>query len=578
MPANARPDHRGSRRRASPPTRGETPAAAAYRRAVALHRLGKLQEAIAAYDEALRLQPCFPEALHAGGTILRDLGWTDDALRFLREAIRLRPGFRDAVLDCGNLLCGLYRFDEALAVFDAASVERPNDAALLVNRGVALHELGRLADACASCEAAIAADATLPEAHLNHANVLTRWWRHADALPAYDRAIALRPAYPAAHSGRGMALLMLGRFADAEAAFATAVAQEPDNAYALTNRGRLRLLQGDYGRGLPDYEHRLRTAWEDLGPLLRDVPFWTGQPLRDQRVVTFADQGNGDIIHFARYVPLLIEAGADVTVVCRPRLQRLLRPVTTGARVVATPEPGDRFDLQIPFASLPYAFATRVETIPATCPYLAAETDRVATWAERLRGVGGEFRIGLCWRGSHDWRADPRRSVPPALLVPLAALPGVRLISLQVDADETARALPMLEHFAEADADGDAFIDTAAMMANLDLVVSCDTSIAHLAGALARPTFLLLQAVPEWRWLIGREDTPWYPTIRLFRQRDGNDWTETVERLVAAVKDLLGRSEIRTRRSDQRCSQIRALPAHSPSETTTTVMRSHKNS
>ncbi len=534
MPANARLDRRT---RLAPPTGDETPAALAYRGALASHRLGKLPEAIAGYDEALRLQPAFPEALHAGGTILRDLGRPEDALRFLREALRLRPGFRDAALDCCNLLCGAYRFDEALAVLDAALRERPGDAALLVNRGVALHNLGRLPEACVSCEAAVAADASLPEAHLNLANALSRRWRHADAVPAYRAAIALRPSYPAAHSGLGMALLMLGRLAEAEAAFADALAREPDNAYALTNRGRSRLLRGDYAGGLPDYEHRLRTTFEDLAPLLPDVPLWDGHALAGLRVLAFADQGSGDVIHFVRYVPMLVAAGAIVMVVCRPRLRRLLRPVLGGVRVVAAPEPGDAFDVQVPFASLPHVFATRVGTIPAACPYLAAEADRVATWAGRLRGAGSAFRIGLCWQGNRDWRADPRRSVPLASLAPLASLPGVRLISLQVHADGSA--LPALERFDDIDAGEDAFIDTAAMMANLDLVVSCDTSVAHLAGALGRPTILLLQAVPEWRWLLEHEDTPWYPTMRLMRQGDGEDWTGPVDRLVAAVRNLM---------------------------------------
>ena len=525
MPANALLYHRKPNHVPEP----SALASASYDEGGRLRRSGKLEEAIACYDRALKLRPAFPEALRAGADILRELGNVEGALDFLAEAIRLRSTYVDAVLDRGNLLCALYRYEEALATFEAALALLPADARLLTNRGVALHGLGRLAEARECLEAALAVDLRLPQAHLNHGNVLARLGQHADALLAFDHALALLPDYPAAHANRGLALTWLGRFGEAADALAAALALEPANAYARTNRGKLRLLHGDYERGLADYEQRLQTEWQNV-PLLPGVPLWSGQELAGLRVLAFADQGSGDVIHFARYVPLLCAAAADVTVVCRPRLQRLIQPMTQGARVVAAVA-DSAFDVQIPFSSLPYVLGTREPSIPGRGPYLRAEADRVVHWAARL---GDGFRIGLCWRGNQDWRADPHRSVPLEAFAPLAALPGVRLISLQTTGEDDHPSWP-LEHLADLDDGPDGFLDTAAVMTQLDLVVTCDTSVAHLAGALACPTYLLLQPVPEWRWMLERADTPWYPTMRLFRRSFEEGWIDVVARVATAV-------------------------------------------
>ena len=492
-----------------------------------------MDDAIAAYDTALRLRPAFPEALRAGGTVLRDRGAGDAALRFFSEAIRLRPAYLDAILDKGNLLHGLGRFDEAVATFDAALRVLPNDAALLCNKGTTLHSLGRLPEACIALEQAVTADPSLAQAYLNHAGVLMRMFRHAEALPILDRAIALQPIYAAAHANRGLTLKLLGRFEEAALALDTALAQSPGDVYALTNRGELRLLLGDYEQGLVDYESRFSIEWHELPALRISVPRWSGEPLSGLRIVATADAGSGDVINFARYIPMLAAAGAVVTVLCRSRLQRLLKPVF-GVRVVDADDGADEFDHLVPFSSLPFVCGQTVATITGL-PYLAAEPDLVETWRTRL-GDGG-YKIGLCWRGSQDWRADPNRSISLEAFAPLAALPGVRLISLLTDAD-IEPSIP-IERFNDVDAGPDGFIDTAAIMANLDLIVTIDTSIAHLAGALGRPTAVLLRKVPEWRWLLNRDDTPWYSTMRLFRQETTGSWTAPIARLVGEVEARL---------------------------------------
>ena len=507
------------------------PAACWFENGNRLLQLGLTDEAIDAFDKALRLRPAFPEALRAGGTVLRDKGMTSAALDFFAEAIRLRPDYIDAVLDKANLLHALGRLEDAAATLEAALAVVPHHAGLLSNKGTILHSLGHLLEALDALEAAVVADPTLPQAHLNCAGLLMRVFRHADALPMLDRAIALRPDYAAAHANRGLALKMVGRFAEAASALDRAVALEPGNAYALTNRGELRLLLGDYERGLRDYQARLDVEWHNTPLMKRAVPFWSGQPLAGLRVVAITDAGNGDIIHFARYIPMLVAAGALVTVLCRPRLQRLLSAVTGGTRVVSDVGDDEPFDCMIPFTNLPFVFSTNLATMPGRTPYLAAEPERVRLWRERIGGHG--TRIGLCWRGSQDWRADPHRSVPIEAFAPLAAIPGVRLISLQMEADPNV-AFP-IERLDGVDAGADSFLDTAAIMASLDLVVTIDTSIAHLAGALARPVHVLLRHVPEWRWLLGRDDTPWYPTMRLFRQYADGGWDAPICRLASTV-------------------------------------------
>ena len=537
MPAPARTSKAPQRIR----RRDADSAAAWYRRGNEHLARGAADAAIAAFDKALQLRPAFPEALRAGGTILRAGGSHDAALRFFSEAIRLQPDYLDAVLDKGNLLHATGRSEEAVAVFDAALAARPGDAGLLTNKGVLLHGLGRLPDARAALEAAIMADPALPNAHLNYAGYLMRVFDHAGALPVLDRALALKPDYAAAHANRGLTLKMLGRFSDAVAALDRALALDPTDAYALTNRGELRLVLGDHVQGWSDYQSRFVTQWHNWPLLKSPVPLWSGEPLAEARVLAVTDAGNGDIIHFARYVPMLVAAGARVTVVCRPRLRRLLAPVLAGVRVVTSLDEDERFDCLVPFSNLPFVCASPVATMPGGAPYLAAEPDRVATWRARLGDDG--FKVGLCWRGSQDWRADPHRSIALAEFAPLAAIPGVRLISLHPDDDGAIAPLVPVERPQGVDDGPDGFIDTAAIMASLDLVVTIDTSIAHLAGALSRPVHVLLRKVPEWRWLLEREDTPWYPTMRLFRQDQAGDWDAPIARIAA---------DLALRRADRR--------------------------
>jgi tetratricopeptide (TPR) repeat protein len=510
-----------------------------YNHGNVLAAMGDRDAAIAAYDRALRLRPDYPEALRAGGAILRDSGRPDQALMFWAEALRLRPSYLEAILDRANLLDHLDRPGEALATLDAGLALHPNHAELLNNRGVVLFHMGRLEEALDSLDSALAANPLLAQAHLNKGEVRIRQGFFEVALESLAAALHLRPGYIEALCAQGIAQKLLGRLDDAGRSFDEALRLDPTSVYARTNKGELSLLLGDFETGWRDYDFRFLTRGHDRPVLGWPVPEWAGE-VNPGRVLVFADQAAGDVIHFARYLPVLQSTGAAVTLVCRPRMQRVLRQASAGMNVIgAVPEHGP-FDYQIPLSNMPFACKTTLANIP-TAPYIAAEDALAAEWRMRLGSQG--FKVGLCWRGSQDWRSDPKRSVPLDRLRPLGAIPGVRLISLQMS-DNLG---PDLESFAamgietlgkDLDKGPDGFIETVAVMAGLDLIVTCDTSIAHLAGAMGRPTFVLLQLVPEWRFMVGREDSPWYPTMRLFRQTVQDVWADPVSRLVEIVTGL----------------------------------------
>jgi tetratricopeptide (TPR) repeat protein len=510
-----------------------------YHRGTALQALGRTEAAIAAYDTALRLRPAYPDALRAGGLLLRDAGRFAAATEFLREALRLKPDFVEAALDLGGLLLGVGHEAAAVEVYERALAARPCDGELMNNLGVALQRLGRLDEALARFDAAVAAAPTLAAAPFNRGNVLLQLQRPDEALAAFDQALALRPDYVEALCSRAVALKYVERFDEALAAFDVALAADPNSAHAKNNKAALLLLRGDFARGLDGYEFRWIAADTPKQALARPTPEWAGVTLFGDRILVHDEQGLGDVLQFCRYLPLLVAQGGLVTFQCRPRLHRLLAGVNVPVRLEAD-VPAEPFDHQIALSSLPRAFKTRLDTIPAATPYLAAEPALVRRWADWLGPAG--LRIGLCWQGSPDPKADPSRSIPLAAFAPLAAVPGVRLVAIQrVDGLDALAELPAgmtVRVPPDLDAGADAFVDTAALMQSLDLIVTCDTSVAHLAGALGRPVWVLLKRVPDWRWMLERTDSPWYPSMRLFRQTRRNDWAEVMERVAAAAQAL----------------------------------------
>jgi tetratricopeptide (TPR) repeat protein len=512
-----------------------------YAAAIMLWREQRQDEAIKLMDEALRLKPDFADGLCMGGYMLSECGKPEPAMRFYRRALELDPSLVVAHVNFGKLLFGAGRFAEALASFSAATTLAPCDPDAWCSRAGALRELGRLKESAEAAQRALELRYDFPEAAINLGNALLKLDRSEEALEAYLQASTPGPCLGKALLGQALALRSLGRFSEALAAFDAAAAL--GSREAVAGKGCLMLTLGDFESGLQGYEARWlkgRSLAEALGTRFE---MWRGPGRKAERVLVLNDHGLGDTIQFFRYLPLMAAGGVDATFVCPPRLHRLLSSKAK-ARFADRPPEGEPFDAQIAISSLPYAFGSRLQTIPAAVPYLAAEPALRNLWAKRIGPEG--FKIGVVWQGNPDPEADRARSIPLVAFAPLAAVAGVRLISLQKGfGEEQLSNLPPSMRIetlgADFDAGADAFVDTAAAMTCLDLVVTCDTSVAHLAGALAVPVWVALKNDAEWRWLTERADSPWYPTMRLFRQSRRGVWRDVFEAMACELAALAER-------------------------------------
>ena len=507
-----------------------------------LQKLKCLNEALASYDAAIALKPDFAEAFNNRGLALKDLKSLGEALASYDKAITLKPDYAEAFSNRGNLLQELQRFDDALASYDKAIALKPDYAEAFSNRGMALKALNRLDESLASYDRAIALKPDYAEAFSNRGNSQQELNRFDEALASYDRAIALKADYAEALNNRGITLRELSRFDEALASYDRAIVLKPDYAYGHKNRAHCRLLIGGYQEGWSDYEWRWQTKeFASRRPNIK-VSTWQGEALSGRHLLVFSEQGMGDAIQFARYLPLLAERGCKVTFAAPAKLVRLLRPSLQPVEIVSELSDLRGVDFQVALMSLPHRFNTELTSIPSKVPYLRAEPELEARWKARLGERG--FKIGIAWQGNPGSRIDEGRSIALKEFVPLSRISGVRLISLQKHAglDQLAD-LPKdieIETLGEDFDNGpDAFIDTAAVMNGLDLIITSDTSIAHLAGALGRPTWVALRHVPDWRWLLDREDCPWYPTLRLFRQPQRDDWASVFSNIERKLHVLL---------------------------------------
>lgn len=472
---------------------------------------------------------------------LQQQGNLAEAERIYREILAVDENHYHATHLLGVVAAQVRAFEPAAELISRAVSINPHDAVAHSNLGNVLMELERYADALASHGRAIELDPNYASAYSNQANVLREIGRFDEALAACDRAIALQPAYAEAWSNRAGALTELARFDEAIASYDRAISLNPHFLDARLNRAQLKLALGDLEQGWPDYELRLikpgATAMASF-----DHPPWRGDAdLRGRSILIHAEQGLGDLIQFSRYIRKLNERGARVFFAPWTRILRLMRSLDADCELVDVNDGLPQTDFHCPLLSLPLAFGTTLETIPGECPYLRAEPDRVAHWASRIGDAG--FRIGICWQGKSG-KVDLDRSFPLAALAGVARLPGVRLISLhQGDGERQLATLPTdmrIEVLGDQfDAGEDGFLDAAAVIAHCDLVISSDTSIAHLAGALGKPCWIALKRVPEWRWMLDRRDSPWYPMARLFRQSAPGNWSGVFDEMEAELRMLL---------------------------------------
>ncbi len=514
--------------------RRETPEAL-YDEARRLVDRGRDAEASARLDAAIQMKPDFAEAFSLGGYILERGGKPETAERFYRRALSLRPDLTAAWFNLAKLMTRLGRFADALAALDRGLALAPGDADALNTRSAVLRGLWRLEDSAASAEAALRRRPAFPEAAVNLGTALFKAGKPEAARDAYERAIALRPDYADAICGLALSLRALDRLDEARAAFDRAASLGCREA--VSGRGCLDLMLGRFEAGWEGYEARWVDGKSIAEALGVRYPLWRGPQAPPQRVLVINDHGLGDTIQFARYLPLMEKAGAEPHFLCPAKLHKLIGPLV-GGRIFER-EPADLgFGAQIAISSLPRAFGSRLDSIPAQVPYLHAEPERVARWAGRIGAQG--LRIGCVWQGNANPEADIARSFPLSALAPLAAVEGARLISLQKGFGEEqtlqAAAFAVERLGADYDSGPDAFLYAAAAMSSLDLVVTCDTSIAHLAGALGRPVWVALKRDSEWRWLRGRDDSPWYPTMRLFRQTTAGDWPPVFAAMAEALR------------------------------------------
>jgi hypothetical protein len=468
-------------------------------------------------------------------------GETDRREAALREILVRCPDNAEALMHLGLLALRARRIAEAENLFRRMTVAAPDTPASFNGHGIALAELGRLDEALTRFGRALSLNPTDPDAWANRGFVMTGLSRLPEALDSFAKALAFRPHFPAVFNNQGLALHRLGRFHEAIACFDKAIAADPNDAYAHFNQSLSFLAQGNYRRGWEGYEWRWRSA---LAGVKHDFskPLWRNDfPIDGKTILVLSEQGLGDSLQFCRYVPMLASK-AEVVLVAPKPLTRILAGLKGVASIVAEGEDLPGFDAWIPMMSLPLAFGTTVETIPRTIPYLLADRERTAGWRERLKTVPG-FHVGLVWSGSprvDDKRShlmDLRRSTTLARFAPLASVSGVSLVSLQKDEPAIQARTPpagMILHDWSSELHD--FTDTAALIEALDLVISVDTSVAHLAGALGKPVWILNRHDQCWRWLSGRTDSPWYPTAQLFRQNSPGDWDGVIDEVIAALR------------------------------------------
>jgi tetratricopeptide (TPR) repeat protein len=546
----------------------------AFGQAIGLINAGRLTEAAQVLAGILAVESRHADALWLLGRLALMAGRSDQAAEMIGQAIAVSDGVAHYHSDLGVALSNLGRLAEAAAAFQTAIRLRPDWAAAHVNLGDALRRIGRQEEAAAACAEAIRLNPALPEAHNNLGNALRELGRLDEATASFRQAIALMPGYAEAHSNLGNALKDQGQLADAVPAYETALRLKPDYAEAYSNLGdvlsglgrldeaigvcrtaiRLKpdfadanfnlaitlLARGDFANGWKEYEWRSKIPEGLLAERGFAQPQWRGEDGNGRTLLLHAEQGFGDTLQFCRYAPLAAAKGWRVVLEVQSPLVRLLGCLEGVDQVVARGDPLPAFDAHCPLLSLPLAFGTEVATIPAAPAYLKADEAATAAWARRLAAEHGDApRVGLVWAGNPRLHSpqltavDRRRSIAPELLEPMVRRTDLRFFSLQKDGPSAPSHFPIVDYMAEMRD----FADTAALVANLDLVISVDTAVAHLAAALGRPVWLIDRFDRCWRWLTGRENSPWYPSLRIFRQPTPGDWASTVDRARVALDE-----------------------------------------
>ncbi len=521
-------------------------ASAHFNMANALVARGQVEPALAAYRAAIRYKPDYAGAYNNLANLLGGLERFDEALPAAREAARLAPGAADVQVNLGNVLLGLNRPGDAVPVYETAIRLNGNFVLAHANLGMALKNSDRLEEAVASHRRAVELAPGDASSHVGLGVALRESGRAGDAVRAYRKAVELNPGHGPAHVNLGIALIDQNDVGSALEVLLRAVEMgaepgsflgPPDHATAQKNLGLSMLMRGDLADGARFYEWRWKTR--EFKPRGFGQPLWDGAGFVGKTLLLHAEQGLGDVIQFARYGAPASRLGGRVVVECQPELFRLLQGLEGIDQLVRKGDELPPFDLHAPVFSLLHLMETGLESVPGPSPYLRAEEDDLKAWRERLGNPGSRPRVGLVWAGSPVHRNDRNRSMPLSLLAPLLEGAQADFYSLQVG--------PAAAQLAELDSPGritdltsfvSDFADTAAFVECLDLVITVDTAVAHLAGGLGKPVWVLLPFAPDWRWMLERNDSPWYPSMRLFRQPGSGDWAPVIERVLKNLMDF----------------------------------------
>lgn len=514
-----------------------------YNYGLVLQGLGKLDQAIKSYDLAIHLKPDFSTAFNNRGIAFQKLGKLDQAIASFDEALKHQPSYAEAHFNKGVVIQGMGLLNEAIACYVSALNLKPDYPEAYNNRGLALVGLNQFAEAISNYDQAIHFRSNYAEAHNNKGLVLEELGQIASAIECYSRAISCMADYAGAHNNLGNALKELMLIELAKYHLNRALLIDPGFIEAKVNLSLLLLLSGEYSSGFTHYEWRWQNAALKLKNRDFGRPLWLGaESLKNKKILIHSEQGLGDCIQFVRYLFEISNLGGEIIFECEKSLHELLKPFTSFTTFIAKGESLPEFDYHCPLMSLPLALKTQLNPVPAPIPYLYADDNRIKKWRSYLGTEG--YKIAICWQGSTKGKVDKGRSFPVRQFAQISKMPGVRLISVQknegvnqlsqLPSDVLIETLPD-----EFDSGDSAFLDSAAVLACVDLVITSDTALTHIAGAMGVKAWLALKYVPDWRWLLDREDSPWYPCHRLFRQKAMNDWATVFLEMETELKKLL---------------------------------------
>jgi len=501
----------------------------------------QIQPARQCYQRLAELFPDSAEIHHRLGKMQERLGEWGTALECYRRVLALRPDLPDLHGSMANLQYKQGAYGEAVESCQRALALDPNQPEILTQLGNSLADLGKYGAAVEAHRRALALNPDSAPALLGLGYFFERKGDLASAIDAYRTAVKFNPESSAAHLQLGSAQVLVGNLEEAAAYFERVLQLAPDSAEARAFLGLIHLKQGNFRQGLSEYEDRWSTSYGFRFRRTFPQPLWKGEPLEGSRILLHAEQGLGDTLQFVRYVPLVAARGGKVILEVQPRLHRLLAQTPGATEVICRGEVLPEFDWQCPLLSLPLALCTEFDTIPAQIPYLYPDPVQVEVWKQRL--AGDSLRIGLAWSGSPLHPHERWRSIPLEQLAPLTRLEGTRFYSLQMGspAGQVQQLGPHI-HLVDLQNEQKDFADTAAIVANLDLVISIDTSVAHLAGAMGKPVWVLLSKSSDWRWFLDRDDSPWYPTARLFRQSTLGNWQDVMTRVERELRKFVMRT------------------------------------